>query len=197
MHKNCPQRKSSHKDNEMLPSHGKPVSYQSISDSSADMSGLLVCWFADVEISLPDLIFARSVRLSGKIRGRPKHLILIPRDNLSHVRQDSLPRDPRSTNQEELLGCGPDNLDGMHLQFTLEAERRTFVFDFNLPKRYTGPPGQCHGGIIATILDDAMGKGNKLRNVVSVRHENLGIRSVSVPDPKSRSALELLLLRRL
>ena len=35
-------------------------------------------------------------------------------------------------------------------------------------KRYTGPPGHCHGGIIATILDEAMGKVNKLRHVVAL-----------------------------
>ena len=69
------------------------------------------------------------------------------------------------------FACGPDNPDGMHLQFTLDSERRTFVCHFNLPKRYTGPPGHCHGGIIATILDDAMGKVNKLRNVVAVTKE--------------------------
>jgi uncharacterized protein (TIGR00369 family) len=69
------------------------------------------------------------------------------------------------------FACGPDNPDGMHLQFTLDEERRTFVCHFSLPKRYTGPPGHCHGGIIATILDDAMGKANKLRNVVAVTKE--------------------------
>ena len=29
-------------------------------------------------------------------------------------------------------------------------------------------PGHCHGGIIATILDEAMGKVNKLRQVVAL-----------------------------
>ena len=42
---------------------------------------------------------------------------------------------------------------------------------FRLSKRYTGPPGHCHGGIIATILDDAMGKVNKLRHVVALTKE--------------------------
>jgi uncharacterized protein (TIGR00369 family) len=69
------------------------------------------------------------------------------------------------------FACGPDNPDGMHLQFTLDESRRTFVCHFTLPKRYTGPPGHCHGGIIATILDDAMGKPNKLRNVIAVTKE--------------------------
>ena len=69
------------------------------------------------------------------------------------------------------FACGPDNPDGMHLEFTLDEECKTFVCHFTLGKRYTGPPGHCHGGIIATILDDAMGKVNKLREVVAVTKE--------------------------
>jgi len=69
------------------------------------------------------------------------------------------------------FACGPDNPDGMHLEFTLDEARKTFVCHFSLGKRYTGPPGHCHGGIIATILDDAMGKVNKLREVVAVTKE--------------------------
>ena len=67
--------------------------------------------------------------------------------------------------------CGPDNPDGMRLVFTLDEERQTFICDFMLDKRYTGPPGHCHGGIIAAILDDAMGKVNKLRHVIALTKE--------------------------
>jgi uncharacterized protein (TIGR00369 family) len=69
------------------------------------------------------------------------------------------------------FACGPDNPEGMHLQFTFDEDRKVFVCRFELGKRYTGPPGHCHGGIIATILDDAMGKVNKLRNVIAVTKE--------------------------
>lgn len=69
------------------------------------------------------------------------------------------------------FACGPDNPDGMHLEFTLDEERKTFVCHFSLGERYTGPPGHCHGGIIATVLDDAMGKVNKLRHVVALTKE--------------------------
>ena len=67
--------------------------------------------------------------------------------------------------------CGQDNPDGMRLEFTLDEERQTFVCHFRLPTRYTGPPGHCHGGIIASILDDAMGKVNKLHHVVALTRE--------------------------
>ena len=69
------------------------------------------------------------------------------------------------------FACGPDNLEGMHLKFTLDEASQTFVCRFRLGKRYTGPPGHCHGGIIATILDDAMGKVNKLHHVIALTKE--------------------------
>ncbi len=69
------------------------------------------------------------------------------------------------------FGCGPDNPDGMKLEFHLSDSGKSFVCDFRLSRRYTGPPGHAHGGIIATILDEAMGKVNKLRNAVAVTSE--------------------------
>src|SRR5437764_8761435 len=65
------------------------------------------------------------------------------------------------------FACGQDNPNGMRLKFILDEERQTFVCRFRLSKRYTGPPGHCHGGIIATILDDAMSKLNKLRDLIA------------------------------
>jgi len=56
----------------------------------------------------------------------------------------------------------------MHLKFAYDKKRKTFVCRFRLDDRYTGPPGHCHGGIIATILDEAMGKVNKLRQVIAL-----------------------------
>jgi uncharacterized protein (TIGR00369 family) len=67
--------------------------------------------------------------------------------------------------------CGQNNKDGMRLKFILDEPRQIFVCHFRLRDRYTGPPGHCHGGIIASILDDAMGKVNKLRHVVALTRE--------------------------
>ncbi len=69
------------------------------------------------------------------------------------------------------FACGKNNPDGMHLRFTYDEERDCFISRFRLGKRYTGPPGHCHGGIIATILDEAMGKVNKLRHVIALTSE--------------------------
>ncbi len=67
--------------------------------------------------------------------------------------------------------CGQNNPDGMRLKFALDEKRQMFVCRFKLGKRYTGPPGHCHGGVIACILDDAMGKVNKLHQVVALTRE--------------------------
>ncbi|HEX6503856.1 MAG TPA: PaaI family thioesterase [Terriglobales bacterium] len=66
------------------------------------------------------------------------------------------------------FACGKNNPEGMRLKFAYDEERDCFVCRFRLGKRYTGPPGHAHGGIIATILDEAMGKVNKLRHVVAL-----------------------------
>ncbi len=69
------------------------------------------------------------------------------------------------------FGCGPDNPEGMRLVFDLDEENGRFISKFRLARRYVGPPGHAHGGVIATILDEAMGKVNKLRHVVAVTAE--------------------------
>jgi uncharacterized protein (TIGR00369 family) len=69
------------------------------------------------------------------------------------------------------FACGRNNPEGMRLKFSYDEERDCFVCRFRLGKRFTGPPGHCHGGIIATLLDEAMGKVNKLRHVVALTSE--------------------------
>ena len=66
------------------------------------------------------------------------------------------------------FACGKDNADGMHLKFFLDYEAKRAVCKFKLSRKYTGPPGHAHGGIIATILDEAMGKVNRFRNVLAL-----------------------------
>ncbi len=59
----------------------------------------------------------------------------------------------------------------MRLKFTLDDAERKFVARLRLPRRFQGPPGHAHGGIIATVLDEAMGKVNRLRGVVALTSE--------------------------
>jgi uncharacterized protein (TIGR00369 family) len=56
------------------------------------------------------------------------------------------------------FGCGGGNSRGMKLAFDQDTERRRIVGRFRLGAEYQGGPGFIHGGIIATVLDEAMGK---------------------------------------
>ncbi len=66
------------------------------------------------------------------------------------------------------FGCGKDNPHGMRLKFFLNEDGKSFSCRFRLAERYWGPPKHAHGGIIATILDEAMGKVNKLHHVIAL-----------------------------
>ncbi len=66
------------------------------------------------------------------------------------------------------FGCGAHNPEGMQLKFRFDEAGHQALCDFVLSRRYQGPPHHSHGGIIATILDEAMGKVNKLRNVIAL-----------------------------
>src|SRR5215472_9648352 len=70
--------------------------------------------------------------------------------------------------QNHCFACGKSNSHGMHLKFFIDEAERIAVCKVKLTRRYQGPPGHAHGGIIATILDEAMGKVNKLSNVVAL-----------------------------
>lgn len=66
------------------------------------------------------------------------------------------------------FGCGGANARGMQLTFEQDDQRRRIVGKFQLGSEYEGGKGFLHGGIIATLLDEAMGKVNRFRNVLAV-----------------------------
>jgi uncharacterized protein (TIGR00369 family) len=68
------------------------------------------------------------------------------------------------------FGCGLDNPAGLRLRFFVDQDRN-IVCHFRLARRFAGPPGHAHGGIIATLLDEAMSKANRARDVLAMtRH---------------------------
>jgi uncharacterized protein (TIGR00369 family) len=40
-----------------------------------------------------------------------------------------------------------------------------------IPQRFQGPPGHVHGGVIATLLDEAMSKANRRFGVVAMTRQ--------------------------
>ena len=69
------------------------------------------------------------------------------------------------------FGCGGANDFGMKLTFEQDNARRKIVGRFVLGSRYRGGGGMAHGGIIATLLDEAMGKACRFREVRAVTAE--------------------------
>jgi uncharacterized protein (TIGR00369 family) len=53
------------------------------------------------------------------------------------------------------FGCGPLNEEGLQMTFLPEGE--VSVADFEVPPRYQSWKGVVHGGIVALLLDEAVG----------------------------------------
>jgi len=55
------------------------------------------------------------------------------------------------------FGCGPANATGLHLEFLLAPDGSVVSLPV-ISDAFEGHPGYLHGGIIATLLDEAMSK---------------------------------------
>jgi uncharacterized protein (TIGR00369 family) len=54
--------------------------------------------------------------------------------------------------------CGEKNSEGLRLRFVIDRERQTLRTNFTASPAYQGWDGIVHGGIISTLLDEAMAK---------------------------------------
>ena len=74
-------------------------------------------------------------------------------------------QDPDKLNDEttyqRCFACGHHNDYGLQLTFHREGER--IVAEYQPAERYQGFPGVLHGGILATLLDETMGRTGALR----------------------------------
>lgn len=68
------------------------------------------------------------------------------------------------------FGCGQANRSGLRLKFFVD-EQRTIVCRVRLPRRFEGPPGHAHGGVIATLLDEAMSKANRQFGILAMTRQ--------------------------
>ncbi|HVB58230.1 MAG TPA: PaaI family thioesterase [Candidatus Acidoferrales bacterium] len=77
--------------------------------------------------------------------------------------------EPSPTNA--CFGCGGANSRGMRLAFEQDDATRRIRCIFRAEAEYQGGPGFVHGGIIATLLDEVMGKVNRFHNLRAVTAE--------------------------
>ena len=68
------------------------------------------------------------------------------------------------------FGCGQANRSGLRLKFFVDEEQ-TIVCRLKLARRFEGPPGHAHGGVIATLLDEAMSKANRQFGVLAMTRQ--------------------------
>lgn len=72
--------------------------------------------------------------------------------------------------QNHCFGCGPASDVGLKLEFSMTPEKEVVCFA-QISSQYEGPPGCIHGGIIATILDEAMSKANRANGKVAMTRQ--------------------------
>ena len=91
------------------------------------------------------------------------------------------------------FGCGGANARGMKLTFEQDDSTKRIRGAFKLGAEYQGGPGFIHGGIIATVLDEAMGKVSRFRGVRAVTAELVVeyLKPVSVDAPLVIEAYEV------
>jgi len=65
------------------------------------------------------------------------------------------------------FGCGPANLNGLRLEFLLASDGAVVSLPV-VPEAFEGHPGFLHGGIIATLLDEAMSKAVRALSLIHI-----------------------------
>jgi acyl-coenzyme A thioesterase PaaI-like protein len=66
------------------------------------------------------------------------------------------------------FACGEANSEGLRLKFQYDQRTRRASTELRLHSRYQGATGFAHGGIIATLLDEAMAKANGMAGMRAV-----------------------------
>jgi len=72
--------------------------------------------------------------------------------------------------QNRCFGCGEANPSGLHLEFFL-ADDHSVVSLPAIPDTFEGPTGYLHGGIIATLLDEAMSKSIRAQGFTAMTRQ--------------------------
>jgi uncharacterized protein (TIGR00369 family) len=69
----------------------------------------------------------------------------------------------KQPNSLHCFACGVDNASGLQIHFYDNAEDEVHAH-YTVPERFQGYPGMVHGGILATILDELVGRAVMARD---------------------------------
>jgi acyl-coenzyme A thioesterase PaaI-like protein len=70
--------------------------------------------------------------------------------------------------ENHCFACGEANPHGLHLKFLYDPLLRKAESHLQIDPKYQGATGFAHGGIIATLLDEAMAKANGMGGIRAV-----------------------------
>ena len=70
--------------------------------------------------------------------------------------RDATDRLNDTSNYQRCFGCGARNMAGLRLRFHTEGD--TIVTEYTPEAAFQGFPGVVHGGILATLLDEALSR---------------------------------------
>jgi acyl-coenzyme A thioesterase PaaI-like protein len=62
----------------------------------------------------------------------------------------------RFNDNKRCFVCGPGNPEGLRLEFRIDKDRGEAEANVNFPGRFQGWEKIVHGGLLATVLDEAM-----------------------------------------
>ncbi len=68
----------------------------------------------------------------------------------------SEPKAKKLVDDDRCFACGAENKDGLQLKFETCAADRSASTSYSIPGKFSGWADITHGGIIATLLDEAM-----------------------------------------
>ena len=92
----------------------------------------------------------------------------------------------KQPNSEMCFVCGRSNPVGLYMKFEDDGEG-TVISDYTVPERYQGYPGIVHGGVLAAMLDEVVGRvsiiGDAHHFMMSVKLEVLYRHPVPVNIP--------------
>jgi acyl-coenzyme A thioesterase PaaI-like protein len=63
----------------------------------------------------------------------------------------------RDWHHPNCYGCGEENDKGLHADFTFDENTGEVRFTYTAAEHFEGAPGFAHGGMLATLLDEAQG----------------------------------------
>jgi acyl-coenzyme A thioesterase PaaI-like protein len=76
---------------------------------------------------------------------------------MNSLKKDNLIAISKKSSDHNCFGCGPDNDFGLKMEFYTNKERDAVYSWLAVPDHVSGWGSVVHGGIVTTILDEAMG----------------------------------------